>query len=105
MNYKLIIMMLVSSMLGLVTLQAQDGSLAEHYVKFLAQEGFRGEIDSDGDVQFKYQGKPYWIDVQEDDEEFFRIILPKVWQLDEPGEAERAYEAAILATSSIKVSR
>jgi|GEM_PF-995004 len=47
--------------------------LAKMYMNYLAQEGFRPEIDSDGDIQFKVRGSNYFIIVNETDLQFFHI--------------------------------
>ncbi|MCL2184791.1 MAG: hypothetical protein FWB86_02910 [Treponema sp.] len=47
--------------------------LAKMYVDFLTQEGYRPEIDRDGDIQFKVMGSNYFIIIDETDLQFFHI--------------------------------
>ena len=45
---------------------AQDAKTKNQntYFGLLSKEGFRPEIDSDGDVQFKYEGKTFYIETK-----------------------------------------
>lgn len=69
------------------------------------EEGFRPQIDSDGDVVFKYEGASYFIDVDENDEQFVRIAFPNFWKIESKEEHARAVECAHDATKTIKVAK
>ncbi len=74
------------------------------YFAYLAGEGYRPEVDRDGDVAFKYEGGNYYLSVDEDDT-YFRLVYPNFWSIESPDELQRAYEAASRATEKIKVAK
>jgi len=47
--------------------------LQKLYLKFLQEEGFKGTLDDDGDIDFKFEGDKYILFVDENDPEYFRI--------------------------------
>lgn len=49
------------------------------YFDFLESEGMLGIIDGDGDVQFIYSDCIYFIEVNEDDNEFFCVVFFNIW--------------------------
>jgi len=53
---------------------------ADLIIAWLTAEGFRHEIDKDGDVHFRYNGKHLYF-TPDEDENYFRIIMPNVYQL------------------------
>jgi hypothetical protein len=80
-----------------LTVQAQDtqkqasvskADLQRLYTAYLKDEGYNAELDPEGDVKFKREGRTYFIPVSEDDPEYFRIILPRI--LDVESEEQRA---------------
>ncbi len=85
-------------LLSLVAVQtgvAQDGdALRALYMEFLSGEGFRPEVDKDGDVVFKYEGKTYFVDVHDTDAEFFMIALPNIWPIESEKERLQVLVAA-----------
>lgn len=50
--------------------------------EYLANEGFRYDIDEDGDVHFKYEGTNLFFTADPDDPQFFRIIMPNIYELE-----------------------
>lgn len=83
-----------------------DGSeLAQRYAAYLDAEGFRPTIDEVGDVQFKFEGKTYVIDVDADDEAFFRVFVPCILHMDGDKERALALAAAGCATARTKVAK
>lgn len=78
--------------------------LQKLYLDHLSSEGFKGEIDADGDVSFKYEGASYYIIVNPDDQEFFRIMSADVYTITESNR-RRAESACTYATSQIKVAK
>ena len=72
------------------------------YKDYLESEGFRPEIDSDGDVKFKNEGQTYFLMVYDDDA-YFQLLFPNFWSIDSPDELLRAREAANFATRGTKV--
>lgn len=78
---------------------------ADMYRNYLAEEGFSPKLDSDGDVVFKYEGKSYCIIVDENDEEFFRLVFPNFWSIESDEEREKVLNAANYSTARTKVTK
>jgi len=72
---------------------AKMATLQELYMNYLLGEGYQPEVDGDGDVRFKREGKTYYIDVIPDDAEFFRIVLPAIWRISDEEERYQAFKA------------
>lgn len=75
------------------------------YHEILEQEGYRPTIDKDGDLMFKIEGKTYFVFAEEDDAEFFRLVFPNFWAIENEDERARAYVAAHDATAQTKVAK
>lgn len=75
------------------------------YMNFLAAEGYRPSIDEDGDVAFKREGRNYFIGVDEEDSEFFRVCLPNIWAIESEPERRRVIAAADYASGETKVAK
>jgi hypothetical protein len=75
------------------------------YQAFLAGEGYPHEIDNDGDVLFKCEGRSYFILISENDHEYFKLVFPGFWSIDNDAERERVERAALLATADTKVAK
>jgi hypothetical protein len=78
---------------------------AQHYVEFLAREGFRPEIDKDGDVEFRFEGGHYGILIDPKDEAYVRVVFPNFWPIEDSQEAERVARACVFATGKTKVAK
>lgn len=77
-----------------IPVQAQSKSdIQQKYVKFLSEKGYFTKIDSDGDVQFQKDGKTFFIEVNEDDLGFFRVVCPNIWDIESETERNQAYKA------------
>ena len=48
---------------------------------WLSSEGYKYEVDSDGDIRFRYQGVNLFFTADESDPLFFRIIMPNIYEL------------------------
>ncbi|MEL6593054.1 MAG: YbjN domain-containing protein [Bacteroidota bacterium] len=79
-----------------------EKSLQKLYVDYLESEGISPTIDSDGDIQFKYERYTYFIDVDESDTEFFRIVLYNVWPIESVTEALQVTQACSYVNRKIK---
>ena len=77
--------------------------LQETYTTYLASEGFRPEVTSNGNVRFRREGRVYVIYVDERDPTFFRLQL--VFSPDDKSAAMRTkrVEGTNLATGETKV--
>ncbi len=87
--------------------QAQwtEAKLQKLYVDALRGEGMTGKVDDDGDVQFSYNDHTYFIEVNEDDVEFFRVVLPNIWPIEsiqEHGQVLSACDAVNKGLKTVK---
>jgi hypothetical protein len=78
---------------------------ASVYSDYLSGEGYRPEIDSDGDVAFKSEGKSYYIDIDTDDRSFFQLVYPNFWPIEDNEELLKAVFAADAANRKTKVAK
>lgn len=78
---------------------------AEVYREFLAGEGYAPAADKDGDLVFKYEGGTYVLTLDDEDDEFVRVIYPNFWSIESEAERARVAEACLYATSNIKVAK
>ncbi len=94
---------------GMVNLSfAQDWSESElqnMYVDFLKDEGMEPWIDDDGDVQFSYNDHTYFVEVNEEDNEFARIVLFNIWPIESQTEAVQVAFACDAVNRSMKVAK
>lgn len=87
---------------------AQDWSeteIQEMYMTFLKGEGIEGSIDSDGDVQFEYNDRSYFVEVNEEDQEFFRVVLWNIWPIESNSEAVEVAFACDAVNREAKVAK
>lgn len=68
---------------------------------WLSSEGFKYDIDGDGDIHFKYQTHNYFFTVDDNDKLFFRIIMPNIYTVE--GNRSRVLEAINTVSRDIKV--
>ena len=91
------------------TVQPENGraKLQRMYSDYLKAEGYVPEVDSDGDVRFKREGKVYFISVQEieDDPEFFRVVLANIWEIENDQDKMKVLAAADHSNSNSKVCK
>jgi hypothetical protein len=88
-----------------ITAEATQKQLQDKYSAILKEEGYAPKIDEDGDVQFKYEGKTYYILINEEDPTFFELIYPSFWKIESEEERSRAYIASSYATMDTKVAK
>jgi hypothetical protein len=69
--------------------------------EWLSSEGYRYEIDDDGDVHFKFQGKNMYFIADSDDEMYFRLLMPNVYDVE--NNRVKVLEACNTITSEYKV--
>lgn len=69
--------------------------------EYLSSEGFRHEMDNDGDIHFKYQGLNFYCRNHEGDESYFQIIMPNIY--DVQGDRVKVLEATNKVTRDTKV--
>lgn len=56
-------------------------TLKERVLEFLKQQGFCPNVDPDGEVIFKYQMRTFVNYYAEDDEEFFQLVMPAIFEV------------------------
>lgn len=83
----------------------EKAAMQKMYVDFLTEEGYRPEIDSDGDVQFKAEGRTYFINVVEDDPTYFRVVLANIWPIESEDERVQCLVAVDYSNAKAKVTK
>lgn len=78
---------------------------AEMYLDYLRKEGYVPDVDKDGDIVFRLEGKTYCIIIDENDEMFFRLIFPNFWPIESAQERAKVEQAALYATADTKVAK
>lgn len=84
---------------------ASKAELQRMYKAYLADEGYKPSIDEDGDVRFKREGNNYFIAVSEDDPEFFSVVLPNIWPIENDKERSQVLVAADASNAKSKVTK
>ena len=95
-----------------VALLAQKGrkefsakDLQKMYSEHLKAEGYIPEVDEDGDVRFKREGKTYFIAVDPEDTECFRLVLANIWEIESEEERQKAAVAMDHCNATAKVTK
>lgn len=83
--------------------QWSDAQLQESYLAFLSDEGVEGWVDSDGDVQFEYNERNYFIETNDGDNEFFRVVLFNIWPIESEQERIQVLAAVNEVNREMKV--
>ncbi|MBN2199503.1 MAG: hypothetical protein JW747_06585 [Candidatus Aminicenantes bacterium] len=79
--------------------------LQKMYMDYLTEEGYKPEIDEDGDVRFKREGRNYFIQVDDKDLEFFRLVFPNFWPIESEEERTQVLAAADVSNAKSKVAK
>jgi hypothetical protein len=82
-----------------------DKQLQKMYQEFLVDEGYKPEVDEDGDVRFKREGKTYFINVEAEDPECFRLVLANIWPIESEEERGQALVAMDHCNAQAKVAK
>jgi len=80
-------------------------SMALTYMEFLEDEGMQPSLDASGAVTFASRGRSYYLIVDDDDPQYFRLLYPNFWSLDSAAERQRALLAAAEVTAGVKVAK
>lgn len=84
--------------------QYSETELQSIFLELLSDKGIEdGWIDSDGDVQFTYNNHHYFIEVNEDDNEFFRLVMFNIWEIESVAEYQQVLNAVDLVNREKKV--
>jgi hypothetical protein len=84
---------------------ATKSTLQKMYMSYLVDEGYKPEIDPDGDIRFKSEGRTCYITIDEKDTLYFRLLMPRIWTIDNEVERRKVLVAADQATFSCKVAK
>jgi hypothetical protein len=79
-------------------------ALIDLYVKYLEKEGYRPVVDGSL-VEFKSEGGNYAIAVDANDAEYFQLVFPNFWKIDNVQERQQAVRCADEATRQCKVAK
>jgi len=82
-----------------------ESELQQMYIEFLLSNSSYSEVrvDSDGDIQFSYNDRTYFIEVNEGDNEFFRVVLFNIWPIESASESRQALKACNAVNREMKV--
>ena len=80
-------------------------AMQKMYTEYLKSEGYPVELDDDGDVLFKFEGNTYFIQIDPEDTDFFRIVLPNFWPVKDDSERQKVLEAVNYANAESKTSK
>jgi len=75
------------------------------YMAYLKDEGFSPTVNQFEDVVFKFEGLTCVIDIDDRDGEFFQIIVPNIFRVEDEDKRALALAAANSATSNMKVAK
>jgi hypothetical protein len=78
-------------------------ALRKGVLDFLANDGFRPSINSDGEIMFHFEGKICYLQTNADDAEYMRIIIVNFRPVAGAGDLARVTAAAQDATAGMKV--
>lgn len=77
----------------------KEEKLIDFMNNYLAEEGFRPKALDEIILAFNYEGRTFFINVYEDDDEFVQIYHPAFWPIESP-EEKTVVQAAINAVNS-----
>ncbi|WP_422839133.1 hypothetical protein [Aquabacterium sp.] len=66
---------------------------ARQICDYLDSEGFKGEIDDDGDIVFRCEGLAYLLCLDSADPQWGRLVVPFVWEWDSAQESADVMQA------------
>jgi hypothetical protein len=79
------------------------GPKAQMYLEHLKSLGYYPEIDPDGDVRFKHEGRTYYVFGEEGDQHYFRLVYPNFWSIDSDEERVKVLAMMSDINSDFKV--
>jgi hypothetical protein len=79
--------------------------LQKRYVDFLKSEGYSPEVNSDGNVVFKYEGGRYLIILDPKDRNFFQLVFGGFWKIESDADRQKAMAAASQAMLRSKFAK
>jgi len=85
--------------------QMTKPQLQAMYTRYLTEEGYKPNVDSDGDVVFKVEGRTFWIDIDDTDLESFRLVYSNFWEIESLAEKLKVYEVLNYINRTTKVAK
>ncbi|MCL1955533.1 MAG: YbjN domain-containing protein [Spirochaetes bacterium] len=85
--------------------QMSKQELQNMYISFLKDQGYQSNVDSDGDVEFKAEGRTFYIIVDTRDLQSFRILYPNFWEIESEDEKAKAVKVANYINRTTKVAK
>lgn len=74
---------------------------AELAKSWLHEQGYKCNLDEDGDAIFKYEGANMLVTVDKDDPLFFKIMMPSIYEVE--NNRDRVLETINIINTKIKV--
>ncbi|PJJ19143.1 hypothetical protein SAMN05216517_102380 [Janthinobacterium sp. OK676] len=78
-------------------------TITEPLLRHLQADGYQAQIDSDGDIVFRFEGMGYVLCFDADDAQFGKLLLPNVWSIDTQEELLRVHAALDEVNRRIKL--
>lgn len=75
------------------------------YMEFLTARDYSPEVDGDGDIKFTYNERTYYITIDMEDENFFRMARLANLKLSDESEILKAKEICHNVTLDVKVAK
>lgn len=75
---------------------------ADLVLQWLQDEGYKHQVDEDGDVPFRYEGKGMYF-FPDEDESFFRLAIPNVYECESEEDHVRILEVCNSLNKDYKV--
>ena len=72
------------------------------YTTYLKDEGFSPTVNRHDDIEFKFEGMTYIVEVDERDEEYFRVFVPNILGIEDEDDRALALAAADHANTTTK---
>lgn len=85
--------------------QVQKKIIQDRYVNFLTGKGYSPEVDSDGDVKFTFNERTYYITIDMEEKNFFRIARLANLKLDSEADITKAINICHEVTKEEKVAK
>ena len=104
-SFKILFTLILALTALTVNAQYSESELQDLYMDMLEDEEIEGWIDSDGDVQFEYNERTFFIEVNENDPEFYRIVLFNIWPIESSAEHMQALQAVDAVNRDAKVAK
>ena len=82
-----------------------DTDMNHDVIEFLSSEGFRANLEDDGWISFKFEGRTYEFCPDKDDPSYFRLMYSSFWEIESEEERVRAAIVACEVTAAVKLAK